>query len=85
MKQKHSSGDVFSGGAKARRSVAIKPLEHLQFADHRHIVPGRRIEIQSALFEQLQHRRGGYRFGRGKHGENAVGRHGRGLTLRPLT
>ena len=39
----------------------------------------------SNLLDQLQHRRGGYRLGREKQGENAVGGHGRGLTECPLT
>ncbi|MCY1455235.1 hypothetical protein D9M71_723530 [compost metagenome] len=84
MKQEHSGGDVVFGGAKPWGAVAIKPVEHLEFTDHRQVVPGGRIEIQSAFLDQLKHGRGGYRFSRGKHRENTVGGHSLWLAERSL-
>ncbi|MNO88988.1 hypothetical protein D3C76_804580 [compost metagenome] len=85
VKQKHSGCNVIFGSAKPWGAVAIKPFEHLQFADHRYIGPGRRIEVESTFFDQLQHCCGGYRFRRGIHGENTVGRHCTCLTGHSLS
>ncbi|MNL49498.1 hypothetical protein D3C87_1724370 [compost metagenome] len=80
MKQQHAGGDGVFRRAQARAAVTVEAFEHLLFADHRQVVPGGRIEIQSTFLDQLQHRRGGDRFRRGKQGEDAVGGHFPGLT-----
>ena len=54
---------------------SVKTLEHQKVADGREIAFRRRVEVEAAVLDQLQHRRPGDRLGAGEQREHAVGRH----------
>ena len=77
VQQQHAGGDVALGRAQLRFALRVEALDHLQLADLGDVGLGRRVEVELALFDELQRRRAGDRLGGREDREHGVGRHGR--------
>jgi hypothetical protein len=75
VKQQHPRGYLALRRAKLRLSGLIEAVEDLDLADLRGVGLRRRVEVQLAVFHQLQARRAGDRLGGREDGEDAVGGH----------
>lgn len=75
MQKQHARRDIPLGWAELRVPGGIKALNHLQLANLGSVSSGWCIEIEPALFNQLQAGSGSDRFRHREEPEDAVGRH----------
>ena len=75
VQKQHPRRHIAFRRAQLRLAVVVEAVDHLQLADRRRILLGRRVEIEPAVLDQLQANGAGNRFRGRKDGADAVGGH----------